>query len=304
MREWAKQATLNAQSAKRKTSSRNAIMQAFGWQSGVRATSRPDVEEFHRANGHRKSAANNYIRVLHLMFEKAVQWELTERRNPAHGIKLFPENKRKRYLSAEERRRLNGVLTEALRRVCGTSEVRKGPYSRWSHVYAIRLLLLTGMRSSEVLDLEWSWISRERLEIILPDSKTGESVRPISPAVLEVLDELATYRKPGIPQVVYGENSQRIHRSSLSAAWRSLRAVAGLEDVRLHDLRHSAASSAISAGCTLKEVSVLLGHSNPKTTSRYAHLSDNSGRAAAKRMTDAIRHDELEPCVKSKNRKK
>jgi len=263
-----------------------------------------DVEEFHRANSHRKCAANNYIRVLHVMFEKAAQWELTDRRNPARGIKLFPENKRKRYLSPEERRRLNGVLTEALRRVSGTAEGRKGPFRRWSHVYAIRLLLITGMRMSEVLDLEWSWISRERLEIILPHSKTGQSVRPISPAVLEVLDELAIYRKPGIPQVVYGENSQRIRPSSLNASWRGLRAVAGLEDVRLHDLRHSAASEAISAGCTLKEVAVLLGHRNPKTTSRYAHLSEDSGRAAAKRMTDAIRHHEQEPDVKSKKRKK
>jgi len=264
-----------------------------------------DVEEFHRANGHRKSAANNCIRVAHLMFEKAAQWELTDRRNPAHGVKLFPENKRKRYLSAEERSRLNRVLGEALQRVRRTPESRTGPWVRWSHVYAVRLLLLTGMRMSEVLDLEWSWISRERLEIILPHSKTGQSVRPISPAVLDLLDELETYRKPKVPQVVYGQNDQRIHRSSLGVAWGRLRAAAGLDDVRIHDLRHSAASAAINAGCTLKEVSVLLGHRNPKTTARYAHLSEGAGRAAAKRMTDAIQRDEQQaPRKKTRKRKK
>ena len=264
-----------------------------------------DVEEFHRSNGHRKSAANNYLRIAHLMFEKAAQWELTERRNPARGVKLFPENKRKRYLSAEERSRLNRVLEEALQRVHRTDESRTAPWARWSHVYAVRLLLLTGMRMSEVLDLEWSWISRERLEIILPQSKTGQSVRPISPAVLDLLDELETYRRPDIPQVVYSKNDRRIHRSSLGLTWGRLRAAAGLEDVRIHDLRHSAASAAINAGCTLKEVSVLLGHRNPKTTARYAHLSEGAGRAAAKRMTDAIQRDERQaPRKKTRKRRK
>lgn len=264
-----------------------------------------DVEEFHRANGHRKSAANNYIRVAHLMFEKAAQWELSDRRNPAHGVKLFPEKKRKRYLSADERSRLNRVLEDALQRVHRTDESRTAPWVRWSHVYAVRLLLLTGMRMSEVLDLEWSWISRERLEIILPHSKTGQSVRPISPAVLELLDALKTYKRPDVPHVVYGQRKQRIHRSSLGFAWGRIRAAAGLEDVRIHDLRHSAASAAINAGCTLKEVSVLLGHRNPKTTARYAHLSEGAGRAAAKRMTDAIQRDERQvPRKKMRKREK
>jgi len=246
-----------------------------------------DVEEFHRQNSHRQSAANNYIRVLHLMFEKAVQWEMFERRNPAHGIKLFKENKRKRYLTAEERHALDSVLHEALQRYSPRSG-RKGPWARWSHVYAIRLLLLTGMRLSEVLSLRWSWISAERLEVILPDSKTGQSVRPISPAVLDLLTELKPYKRVGVPLVVYGQNAQQIDPASLRAAWSRLRTAAGLDDVRLHDLRHSAASDAISSGCTLQEVGAILGHKTPGTTARYAHLSSRAAKAAAKRMTDSI----------------
>ena len=261
-----------------------------------------DVEEFHRQNSHRPSAANNYIRVLHLMFEKAVQWEMFERRNPAHGIKLFKENKRKRYLTTDERRRLNRVLNEALLRNSGTG----GPQARWSHVYGIRLLLLTGMRLSEVLNLQWSWIWAERLEVILPDSKTGQSVRPISPAVLDLLDELEPYRVDGVPFVVYGRNNQRIDPASLRSAWSRLRAAAGLDDVRLHDLRHSAASDAISSGCTLQEVGAILGHKNPATTARYAHLSSTAAKAAAKRMTDSIAKSnvESEPLRPARRRKK
>ncbi len=265
-----------------------------------------DVEEFHRQQNDRPSAANNAIRVLHVMFEKAGQWDMHSGRNPAHGIKLFPETKRKRYLSAVERKRLDAVLAEALRPGAANGK-RVTPRARWSHVYAIRLLLLTGMRKGEVLNLEWSWISRERLEIVLPDSKTGQSVRPISPAVISVLDELEEYRIDGIPYVVYGRRNQRIHDWSLGAAWLRLREAADIQDVRIHDLRHSAASAAISAGCTLAVVGMLLGHKTPGTTARYAHLSREAGQKAAKLMTDAIASavaDETPPRRKSKPHKR
>ncbi len=72
--------------------------------------------------------------------------------------------------------------------------MRTGPWARWSHACVVRLILMTGRRSSKVLDLEWSWVSRERLEIVLRDSKTGLSVRRISPALL---DEREAYREPG-----------------------------------------------------------------------------------------------------------
>ncbi len=109
-----------------------------------------------------------------------------------------------------------------------------------------------------------------------------------SPAVLGLLDELEEYRRADVPYVVYGRHKQRIDPASLSATWGRLRKAAGIEDVRLHDLRHSAASAAISAGCTLAAVGAILGHKSPGTTARYAHLSKEAGRKAAKLMTDAI----------------
>jgi len=153
----------------------------------------------------------------------------------------------------------------------------------------VRLLLLTGFRQSEVLSLEWSWIDRERCIIFLPDSKTGPSPRVISPAVLDLLDEIAAnHRRPELNLVLYGRRFQKIHPSSLRHFWGRVRAAAGLEDVHLHDLRHSAASAAIEAGCTLREVGALLGHKKSDTTARYAHLSDDAARRAASRMTDQI----------------
>lgn len=250
-----------------------------------------DVEEWHRERGEHPSTANNAARVLRVAFEKARQWEMfTGQANPVDGLKLYREKKRTRYLRPEERVRLNAALEEAEQPWSANKDRKNAPpLGRWSHVYAVRLLLLTGFRQSEVLSLEWSWIDRERCIIFLPDSKTGPSPRVISPAVLELLDEIAAnHRRPEVSLVLYGRRFQKIHPSSLRHFWGRIRAAAGLEDVHLHDLRHSAASAAIEAGCTLREVGALLGHKKSDTTARYAHLSDDAARRAASRMTDEI----------------
>ena len=160
-----------------------------------------EVEAWHQSKADAPSAANNHLRVLSSMYEKALRWEYYDGRNPARGVKPFKETKRKRYLSKAERRRLK----EQLDRSCAEYASKKNTI-RWSHAYAIRLLGLTGFRCHEILDLEWDWIDRDNLSIRLPDSKTGDSERPISPAVLDVLDELEKYRRDGVPWVVYGKS--------------------------------------------------------------------------------------------------
>ena len=242
-----------------------------------------EVEAWHQGMSDRPSAANNHLRVLSNMYEKALRWEFYDGRNPARGVKPFKETKRKRYLSKAERRRLK----EQLDRSCATYASKKDTI-RWSHAYAIRLLGLTGFRCCEILDLEWDWIDRDGLTIRLPDSKTGDSERPISPAVLDVLDELEKHRRDGVPWVVYGRREQRITYSSLRHAAERIFRLARIKDFHLHDLRHSAASDAISAGCTLTEVGAILGHKKASTTERYAHLTDDAARSAARRMTDSI----------------
>ena len=258
-----------------------------------------EVEAWHQSKADAPSAANNHLRVLSSMYEKALRWEYYDGRNPARGVKPFKETKRKRYLSKAERRRLK----EQLDRSCAEYASKKNTI-RWSHAYAIRLLGLTGFRCHEILDLEWDWIDRDNLSIRLPDSKTGDSERPISPAVLDVLDELEKYRRDGVPWVVYGRREQRITYSSLRHAAERIFRLARIKNLRLHDLRHSAASAAISAGCTLKEVGVLLDHKKVSTTERYAHLTNEAARSAARRMTDSIANAEAHEPKRRKRRKR
>ncbi len=241
-----------------------------------------DVEEFHRAHAKHPSAANNAVRVLAVAFEKAIQWEMFDGRNPARGVKLFRENKRKRYLSPAEHVRLDRVLGDALHpREAGKVDPKR-PYARWSQVYAIRLLLLTGFRKSEIFALKWSWIDRENLEIRLPDSKTGRSERVISPAVIELLDEIGElHRDPNIELVLYSQRGRKMSPSSMNQAWDRIRKAAELDDMHLHDLRHSAASAAISSGCSLTEVGAMARTivSLPRGAGLFTHDERRAGVA-------------------------
>ncbi len=245
-----------------------------------------EVCKFHRSLSDRPYAANWYTRLGHII-KKGQQWGLVPRTHAlptAEYVRYFPEGRIERFLTPAERRRLERVLSqgEALPRY------RKGSVS-WFYAAAIRLLSLTGFRASEALDLQWDWIDRRHRVIVLPRSKTGVSRRPVSQRLLDFLDELEReHRKPGIPYVLYGQRDKRVRFNALSEAWRKIRRRAGLDDVRLHDLRHSAASDAIMAGVSLEVVSKILGHSTSKTTRRYAHLANDHILAGADAMADVI----------------
>ncbi len=244
-----------------------------------------DVESVHRAMRATPSAANNYMRVLHHMFERAARWDMFPRefRNPVAGLRYYREQGRERYLSPQERARLRRVLRAAEKKPDG----RRG-HLRWSTIAAIELLELTGCRSKEILDLQWSWVDWANGLILFPTTKTGRDARIVSDDVLEYLRRLEPRRVPGCPYVLYSKTKRKVSRSSLGDAWRRIRRLAGINDVRLHDLRHSAASDAIRSGATLFVVSKILGHANPKTTARYAHLTQEQAREAANAMTTMI----------------
>ena len=118
----------------------------------------------------------------------------------------------------------------------------------------------------------------------LPDSKTGAKVIPLGAAALEILTELPHVE--GNPHVLPG--AERRHYTGLQKTWRRIREKAGLEDVRLHDLRHSFASVAVAGGDSLYLVGKVLGHRQARTTERYAHLSDDPVRAVADRASGHI----------------
>ncbi len=152
-------------------------------------------------------------------------------------------------------------------------------------VAAIRLLALTGARLSEILTLRWDFVDLERACLRLPVSKTGKKVVYLSAPALELLSRLP--RVEGNPHVIVGER-RGAHLVNLQKPWRRLRHAAGLDEVRIHDLRHSFASVAAASGQSLIIIGALLGHTQPQTTARYAHLAADPLRAANESVGEKI----------------
>ena len=193
------------------------------------------------------------------------------RPNPCLGIKKYPEQKRKRYLNHDEYARLGAALR--------ASSLSPGIRT------AIELLLLTGARPAEIASLQWAHVDLARGAFDLPDSKTGAKTIHLPPAAVRLLKKWPRFaRSPYVfPGTGRRMKSVHVHGTTLAHAWASLRTVAGLEDVRLYDAaRHSYASVAISDhDLTLAQIGGQLGHSQPATTARYAHLHDTAARMNA-----------------------
>ncbi len=240
----------------------------------VADVARSDIASLHLANKHIPYQANRTLGVLSVMFNQAEVWGYRgERTNPCYHVKKYPEEKRERFLSPEELGRLGKVLDEI---DAGQPEMRPA-------VNAIRLLILTGCRLGEIQTLKWSYVNGNH--IALPDSKTGAKKVYLGPAAAEVLAKIE--RVPGNEYVIVGKVPGQ-HLTDLQRPWRRIRIQAGLGDVRIHDLRHSFASSAIANGEALPMIGKLLGHSQPQTTARYAHLADDPVHAAAARISDGL----------------
>ncbi len=159
-----------------------------------------------------------------------------------------------------------------------------------SAVAAIRLLVLTGCRKSEILTLRWEEVALDEAELRLTDSKTGARVVSLSEPAMKLLAGLP--RLPGVPWVIPGRKPGT-HLRKLDDAWQAVRERAGLHGVRLHDLRHSFASRALALGEGLSVIGKLLGHARIETTSRYAHLARDSVRESAERVAASIAEDIL-----------
>ena len=148
-----------------------------------------------------------------------------------------------------------------------------------------RLLLLTGCRRSEILTLRWDDVDRTAGELRLRDAKAGPRMVPLTRPLAAVLDGIA--RVSGNPWVVVGKRRNG-RLTNLDPCWQPIRAKAGLEDVRIHDLRHSYASRALALGESLPAIGKLLGHRKVSTTARYVHLMQGAAKAAASRVGDSI----------------
>jgi integrase len=237
----------------------DVIVRVIG-KKAVADVSRADAQAVHDAVAKTGpvQAARTIARLSKLL-NLAERWE---RRplgtNVCKLIEVAPTGKRTRYVTAEEGPRIAAAL-EAHR-------------TKTAAVDAIRLLIATGARVGEILAARWDQIDNNVLT--LPDSKSGKPRYIfLNAAALEVL------------HIIWNVRTQ----SGLGRAWSKIREDAGCPDLHLHDLRHSFASSGVAAGLTLAQIELLLGHSNPATTQRYAHLQTEAGHAAAAAVGEKLR---------------
>ena len=237
---------------------------------------RRDIAALHHDMRSTPYQANRTVGVLSKMFSLAELWGLRpDRTNPCLHVKRHKEEQRERFLSRDEIARLRSVLDDV---------EREGSESR-SAVTAILLLMLTGCRRSEIQTLRWEYVDLDAGELRLPDTKTGARIVPLAPSAVRVLAALP--RDEDNPWVITGKK-QGTHLTDLNHPWRRIRARAGLDDVRIHDLRHTFASRAIELGESLSTIGKILGHSQVQTTARYAHLARGSVKASAARVGDSI----------------
>ena len=220
-----------------------------------------DVQDWFRSLHATQAAANRSAPILSVIMQQAEAWGYRpENSNPCRGIRRYRQARSERFLSPEEYRRLARVLD-------------RHEADRPLHAAAVRLLLLTGCRKSEILTLEWRFYREGR--IYLRDSKTGPRTVWLCAAARDVLDRL-----PRSSRWVFPVGDLRTPWNWLDPFWWHVRKEAGLEDLRLHDTRHSYASIALLSGETIRAVGRLLGHEKASTTLKYAHLSDTSLREA------------------------
>lgn len=213
-----------------------------------------------RSDGYAVGTSNRVVMILRYMYNLAVKWKLPGvTRNPTGGIELGQEMHRNRFLTREEAQRLVDAITVDENRTAAN---------------AILLLMLTGARRNEVTQAKWEHVLWSERKLLVPVSKSGKPRWiALSTSAMSLLDSI-----PKLAGCEYIFPSPITARPcpSLWFPWRRIRARAGLQDVRLHDLRHSFASFLVNEGVSLYVVQALLGHANARTTQRYAHLANDT----------------------------
>jgi len=259
--------------------------------------SRQQVGKLHSSLANTPFQANRVLAVLGSMYAFAERSNIVpEGANPARRIEKFKESRRERFLTVEELERLGGVIREA--ETIGIPWVIDESKSNAKHLpdsekrftkinkfaaAALRLLLFTGCRLREILNLQWEHVDLERGLLFLPDSKSGRKTVILNASVVAVLNQL---EKIG-PYVVPGDDPGK-PRSDLHRPWRATTRRAGLAGVRLHDLRHTYASFGAGSGLGLPIIGRLLGHTQATTTARYAHLDNDPLRRASETIGGSI----------------
>lgn len=249
------------------------IVPRFG-KKPIGEVTRADIDRLHHELRATPYQANRLLAVLSKLLSWAeAQGLRADGSNPCRHVQKFKERKRERYLSQVELGRLGAALKDA--------EAAASPYA----IAAIRLLVFTGARLNEILTLRWAYIDNDAGVIRLPDSKTGAKEIHLNPLAMSVLATLP--RTETNPWVICGAR-QGAHMVNINKTWREVRTAAGLDDVRIHDLRHSFASVGAGLGNSLVIIGGLLGHREAATTARYAHLAADPLKAASNAISQQI----------------
>ena len=227
-----------------------------------------------RANGYASGTTNRVLVLLRYIFNLARKWNVPGiGANPTGGISMAPEVHRQRFLTAEETRRLIAAIDEEQNQVAAQ---------------AIKLLLLTGGRRSEITQAKWEHVDWQRRTLLVPVSKSGKPrTIALNGAAIELLQSVP--RLQGSEYIFPSPYSGHPF-ASLFYPWDRIRRRAGLDDVRLHDLRHSFASFLVNQGVSLYVVQGLLGHTQVRMTQRYAHLAPQTLLDAAEVVATVIRN--------------
>ncbi len=253
----------------------NLVLPALGAKR-IDKISRSHIAKLHHDLRETPIAANRVLSVLTTLFNLAEKWGYRpDGSNPCRHVPKYKEEKRERFLNEGELTRLGKVLAKA----------EQDKAHSLSVIAAIKLLIFLGARLSEVLTLRWDFIHFEKQNLRLPDSKTGAKTVYLNTPALTVLNSLP--RIEGNPYVLPG-NKRGTHLVNLHAGWMELRKEAKLENVRLHDLRHSFASVGAGAGMSLPTIGALLGHRHVATTNRYAHLDQDPLKKANDEIGDRL----------------
>ena len=247
------------------------ILPAFGHMT-VDAIAADDVRSWFASMAKKPGSANRTIPVLSMMMRMAELWGYrAHNTNPCKRTRRYRMKPKERFLTAEEMARLNAVLA-------------RDEFRCPDIVAIVRLLMLTGCRFGEIASLEWDWIKDKR--IFLPDSKSGPRTVWLSSAARAVIDAIPRY-SDDCPYLFPGRPPTR-PVVNIALEWNRIRDEAGLPGLRLHDLRHSWASTAAMNGVDMVSIAKLLGHALVETTERYVHLSDRSVADAADRVSGRI----------------
>ncbi|MFN8726730.1 MAG: tyrosine-type recombinase/integrase [Rhodospirillales bacterium] len=251
------------------------ILPALG-RHRVTEVTRADIAKLHHNLRHIPYEANRCLEVMSKMFSLAEMWGLRpDGSNPRKHIKKYAEEKRERFLSPAELKRVGDVLRE----------MEDEGIELASAIAAARLLILTGCRLGEIMTLQWEHVDPAGRALRLPDSKTGAKVVHLGQPAIDVLTGIKKVDKN--PWVIVG-TLPGARLTDLQPFWQRVRARAGLKDVRIHDLRHTFASTAVASGQGLPMIGKLLGHTQVQTTARYAHLAADPVKLAADAVSSQI----------------